>query len=571
MSSPPETWREISIRARANRDSKIPPSWLLKNPTTYSHLSDVTSVPRSCGLLTPLELDITESYTAPALVSAISEKKFTAVEVATAFCKRAAIAQQLVNCLTEIFFDEAIERARYLDKYLEENGKPIGPLHGLPISLKDCFSLPSHPSSVGFSLRAFLPDTTPATLPTLLLSSGAVLYVKTTTPQGQLSLDTHSYLWGRTLNPHSRFLTAGGSSGGEAALVAMRGSLLGIGTDMGGSIRIPALCCGLFGFKPTSTMMPKEGTETCELPGGRAAGLPVSVGPIAATAEECKWFMKIMEGREPWRVDAGVVPWRLQIPVKRQLKVGVLKSNGVTGLLPPYQSVMEEVEAALCSAGHQVIPITIPEYPKAFATAVGFMTLLGNRHVYNLLEAAGREPLSPWLKDRMKPKGPKERGLEEMVRLSHDKQQVEQKMLKELWDWEGRSETKDSQEVVGGVDIILCPVAGHPTPGHDNWAGVDWTAVWNLLDWPVGVVPVRKVRRGELEMELGGKSVGRQDDACRKLWDPEVRQVFEGAPMGVQVVGRKGMDGDVLEAMERVAEAVRNIPRTQERKRESKI
>jgi amidase len=132
MSSPsPETWREISTHARAIRDSKIPSSWLLKNLTTYSQQSDVTSVPRSCGLLTPLELEITESYTAPALVSAISEKKFTAVEITTAFCKRAAIAQQLVNCLTEIFFDEAIERARYLDKYLEENGKPVGPLHGV--------------------------------------------------------------------------------------------------------------------------------------------------------------------------------------------------------------------------------------------------------------------------------------------------------------------------------------------------------------------------------------------------------------------------------------------------------
>ncbi|KAI5814013.1 general amidase-like protein [Pyronema omphalodes] len=567
-SSPPKDWREISTQARAIRNSKIPSTWnLTKNRNSYTQQPDVTSIPRLCGLLTPRELEITESYTAPALVSAISEKKFTAVEVTTAFCKRAAIAQQLVNCLTEIFFDEAIERAEYLDKYLKENGKPLGPLHGLPISLKDCFSLPSHSSSVGFCARAFLPDTTLSTLPSLLLASGAILFVKTTTPQGQLSLDTHSYLWGRTLNPHSPLLTAGGSSGGEAALIAMRGSLLGIGTDMGGSIRIPALCCGLSGFKPTSTMLPKKGTETCEPHGQRSAGLPVSVGPIATTPAEVMWFMKVVEGMKPWESDAGVVPWSLQFPGKRQLRVGVLKSDGVTGMLPPYLEVIKEVEEALRNAGHQVVGVDIPDFPAAYATAVGFMTLPGNKHVYNLLDATGGEPLSPWMKDRMKPKGPKENGLEEFMRLKYEKQQVEQKIMEELWG-NGKGGLEMSKQE---VDVVICPIAGHPTPGHDDWTAVDWTGVWNLLDWPVGVVPVRKVRNRELEMELQGRSLGKQDDACRKLWDPSVRRIFEGAPMGVQIVGRKGMDGDVLEAMQKVAEAIRNIPFNQEIKRESKI
>jgi amidase len=87
-------------------------------------------------MLTPKEVDITENHDAVDLVKKMAAKELTAVEVSQAFCKRAAIAHQLTNCLTEVFFDKALERARYLDRYLEKEGKPIGPLHGMPISIK---------------------------------------------------------------------------------------------------------------------------------------------------------------------------------------------------------------------------------------------------------------------------------------------------------------------------------------------------------------------------------------------------------------------------------------------------
>lgn len=141
MSAPPiANWEQVTASKRASVAQKIPSEWRLPSSVTSqisenSYLS-VLDVPRSSGLLTEKELELTERYDATALVELMSAGTVKSVDVVTAFCKRAAIAHQTVNCLTEIMFDEAIARARQCDEYLAKEGKPIGPFHGLPISLK---------------------------------------------------------------------------------------------------------------------------------------------------------------------------------------------------------------------------------------------------------------------------------------------------------------------------------------------------------------------------------------------------------------------------------------------------
>ncbi|KAH7379676.1 amidase signature domain-containing protein [Cadophora sp. MPI-SDFR-AT-0126] len=126
----------------------------------------------------------TENYTAVKLLEHLASGKFTSVAVTTAFCKRAAIAQQLVSCLTEVFFEEALARAKYCDEYLAKEGKTLGPFHGLPISLKDSFNIKGISSTIGYtSFIAKGPDSTDSPLVSILLSKGAVLYVKTNIPQ----------------------------------------------------------------------------------------------------------------------------------------------------------------------------------------------------------------------------------------------------------------------------------------------------------------------------------------------------------------------------------------------------
>jgi amidase len=161
--SQPPHWTTISQRKRNEAYDRIPSEWRL--PTSYTDrvgehaVWNVLSVPRECGILSHMDIEITEKFDAVALVQAIATAKFTAEQVAIAFCKRAAIAQQLVGChptspyregclltsslhqtqcLTETFFDQAIARARELDAYFQETGKVKGPLHGLPVSLKVC-------------------------------------------------------------------------------------------------------------------------------------------------------------------------------------------------------------------------------------------------------------------------------------------------------------------------------------------------------------------------------------------------------------------------------------------------
>jgi len=155
--------------------------------------------------------------------------------------------------LTEILFPEALARAKFLDEHLEKTGQVIGPLHGLPISLKDCMITPPHPSSIG--MACYANEATKPGEETILVGIlsklGAVFYVKTTTPTAMMMMETTSNVWGETNGAYHSGTSSGGSSGGEGVLLAMRGSPLGVGTDIGGSIRIPSAFNGLYGLKPT--------------------------------------------------------------------------------------------------------------------------------------------------------------------------------------------------------------------------------------------------------------------------------------------------------------------------------
>ncbi|TGZ79867.1 amidase [Ascodesmis nigricans] len=545
----PQPWEEIGARKRHERDSKIPMDWTLDSGVPES-LRDVTHLPYSSGILSARELDITGNYTAQEIIEGTIKGKWTSVEVTVAFCKRAAIAHQATNCLTEIFFDEAISRARALDKYLNDNSKPLGLLHGLPISLKDCFDIKGYDTTLGFSARAFKPASKTSTLAKMLLDAGAILYVKTTTPQGQMSFDTHSYLFGRTFNPYNRALSAGGSSGGEAALIAMKGAIIGVAGDLGGSIRVPAANCGLYGIKPSAGRIPAKGAEGTGIPGSGGAGLAPAFGPIGRTLGDCRFFLDVMARLQPWTYDGAISPYSIRYPPRgKRLSIGVLRCDGVVMPHPPVLNVLDDIAERLRIAGHRVYEIAIPEFAKALSVTNGYLTVNGNEEVFDLL-AETEEPLSPWLAARMKRKGG--RGLKDLYGLNHKKQQLEQVFLERLW--EGSDESQR-------LDAILSPVAGHATPPHDAWRSQSYTSVWNLLDYPAGVIPVRTVNELELAEDVAGDPLGPLDKLNRKLWDSDKRVSFIGAPIALQVIGRKQQEADLFTAMQIVDGVVKNRPK----------
>jgi hypothetical protein len=175
-----EPWKEISARKKADQASRIPKEWLLaEHSRPQANTNNLLDVPRRCGVLSQDEIRLTEDYDATSLLELLNAGKLKSKDVTTAFCKRAAIAHQVTNCLTEIFFDEGIKRAEYLDQQFEKRGGPTGPLHGLPISLKDTFKVNGQDASIGFASFAFKPSTEESKLVTLLLNAGAVFYCKT--------------------------------------------------------------------------------------------------------------------------------------------------------------------------------------------------------------------------------------------------------------------------------------------------------------------------------------------------------------------------------------------------------
>lgn len=180
--STPAPWRKVSARKNTHREAVLDqwPEWRLDQEVPNSVL-DVSSLPTSC--LTAREREIVHSD-ATALVEALRERQYTAIEVTEAFCHAAAIAQGLTNCLTEVFFDVALDRAADLDRHIADTGEVVGPLHGLPVSIKDHILVKGQDTASGYIDWAYRKiATVDAVAVDILRKAGAVLFVKTANPQ----------------------------------------------------------------------------------------------------------------------------------------------------------------------------------------------------------------------------------------------------------------------------------------------------------------------------------------------------------------------------------------------------
>ncbi|KAI9789856.1 MAG: hypothetical protein M1835_001407 [Candelina submexicana] len=543
-------WQTIAARKQEERNSRIPKEWRLQG-LPGDDVVNVRDVPRTCGLLDPTELEITESYDATSLAQAIADGRMKSVDVATAFCKRAAIAQQVTNCLTEIFFTEALARAEQLDAYLSRMGHTLGPLHGVPVSLKDSLRISGYDTSIGLAALTFAPSTETALLVQILLNAGAVLYVKTNVPQTLMSLDSVNNVFGRTLNPYNRMLTAGGSSGGEGALIAMKGSVLGVGTDVGGSIRIPAMCNTIYGLKPSAQRVPYVGIEGGRKPGMETLALSASAGPLARSLRDVELFMKVVAEGRPWERDPNIIPWRwqdLNHGFRSELKplIGVVRTDGLIEPLPPVKKVLKEVVQALEAQGVETVELDVPMFKKCQSLATGFFSIDGANDIFDLLEEGG-EPLVAWLEPRLKRKHPKT--MQEVKDLHARRTELETEFLKIWKDCKGRR-----------IDAFICPVAPHPVPPIDRWNGVSYTSSFVLLDYPAGTIPVRLMEEGDLEGELEGEALSSWDKVNRELWTGQSlnRAIYLESPLSVQVVAPKLQERRLYQAMQVVENAIRS-------------
>ncbi|GME34954.1 hypothetical protein M1821_007645 [Neofusicoccum parvum] len=470
--------------------------------------------------------EITSNYDATALLEKIREGEFSAKDVTVAFCKRAAISQQLTNCLTEIFFEAAIARAELLDEERRMHPeKPFRPFHGLPISLKDSFQIPGLDATVGIACFAYDPAEEYSALPALLLDLGAVLYCKTNIPQTMMTADSDNNVFGRTLNPHNTALTAGGSSGGEGALVALRGSVLGVGTDVAGRIRIPSLCCGIYGFKGSVGIVPYGGQRSASVPG--MTGIVATAGPMASSFRDCRYFMEAIMQAGTWRYDSTSLslPWKnLRLPAHHELKIGVADDDGLYTPHPAVRRVMEHCVARLKLAGATLTPVRLPGVSDCVESAWRYFSLAGSQHTRDMFSLTG-EPVVPSLKLT---------GLLEMPKQNID----DLFALNVLRAKSARQYHKLFIEA--DVQAILMPPAPHTAVPHDTWKTASYTALWNYLDYPACVIPIDKVRASDVVDSLINAKYGTADEENYRLYTgPEE---YIGAPACIQLVGFKHAD-----------------------------
>ncbi|KAJ5082714.1 hypothetical protein N7532_011757 [Penicillium argentinense] len=572
MASSQPQYVAIAERKQAELAAAIPAEWQLpahlipagmlspaesitEGPKQYGRVN-VMNIPRTCGILTAKELEITENYDVRGLVSAMTERKLKAEDVTRAFCKRAAVSHQLTRCLTEPLFDRALRRAQELDYTLRKTGQPVGPLHGLPVSMKDTFNIKGIDSSIGLSALAFKPALENADLVNLLQSLGAIVIAKTNIPQTLATLDSCNHLFGRTLNPLNRQWTAGGSTGGEGALVAMRGSMVGFGTDIGGSIRVPAMCQGIYGFKPSNGRVPYGGQESGQLPGkGRISLQPVA-GPLARSVADLGAVMGEIVPRAELFGEDGIpgfwpAPYGLSLATPRNFTIGILKTDGLVTPLPPVARVLDEVACHLRrTPGVEVVDIPLPPaLPKCQGLAGRLMGVDDGSSMLDKIENMG-ESLIPWLQGRMK-RG-KDLSIEQLAQLQAQRAEIEKEMLK-MW-------TLHSSNKARRVDAIICPVAPHPVPQMDRYNAVGYTSTFVLLDYPAGTVPVRPFVESDLELgrNMDAPVLGSWDKANRQLWNEKTvdRRVYLDSPLSVQVVTPKQHDYQLFQAMEIVDRAV---------------
>ncbi|KAJ5277349.1 hypothetical protein N7524_003502 [Penicillium chrysogenum] len=551
------------LKGEAKRQSilnAIPEKWRLESPVPpATELRDVTG-DYIRQYLTEHEITITETD-AVDIVAQTSTGRWSALEVTEAFCHRAALAHQLVNCLHEVFFEAAIQDAKQQDEYFAKHKTPIGPLHGLPVSLKDQFHVKGVETTMGYVgwINTFQGQqndprsgTEESELVRALRNLGAVLYCKTSVPATLMVGETMNNIIRHTWNPKNRLLSSGGSSGGEGALIALRGSPAGFGTDIGGSVRIPAGFNSLYGIRPSAGRIPYQGAANSL--DGQGSILSV-IGPIAPSARSLTFLFKAVLSQEPWLHDplALELPWRDEVVRETRafiakgragsstLAFGIMKYDGMALVHPPIARGLRIVEKMLRRLGHRVVEWTPPSRSIANELLGKIFNMDGGADVKYHLGLSG-EPQATEIVCN-------ENGIQmtasEIAALNVAKREY-QKQYMDYWH--------STAEVTGTgrpVDALFCPLAPHAAVIPGEFKSVGYTGFVNVLDYTSLAIPVTFADKN-IDVRSANESV---DDSEHIQWDYDA-EAYDGAPVGVQLVGRRLQEEKMLTLAEYFGEEI---------------
>ena len=423
------------------------------------------------------------------LAQAIRDKRVSSVEVVEACLQRIDEVNPKLNAVVQLTAGSALEQARAADAALA-HGEINGPLHGVPMTIKDSFDTAGVISTAGTLGRAnFVPDQD-ATVVARVKAAGAILMGKTNTSELTLSFDPDNLVYGRTNNPYDLTRTPGGSSGGAAAIIASGGSPFDIGSDYGGSIRLPAHFSGVAGIKPTSGRVPRTGHIIPYAAG--ATDAYQQVGPLARKVADLNLLMSIIAG--PDFRDPAIVPMPWSDPNTvdlKSLRVSFHTDNGAATPTPETIQTVQAVAHALQSHVASVEEKRPPGIENTWAIWESVARVAGGQAYLSVIERAGTQQISPNVQYITEmPTIPSDEFEKRIVALDHFRSQ----MLSFMADY----------------DLIVCPANANPAIKNGTYyqhrPGYSYTATYNVTGWP-GVV----VRAGTSP---------------------------EGMPIGVQIIAR---------------------------------
>lgn len=433
--------------------------------------------------------DLTRA-TAKELAALIRQKDASALEVVDACLARIAQVNPKLNAVVALVAENARTKARAADQALTR-GEAVGPLHGVPMTIKDSLDTASVVTTAGtWGRKSFVPKED-ATVVKRLKEAGAILLGKTNTPEVTWAFETDNPVYGRTNNPWNVNLSPGGSSGGAGAIVAAGGVPFDIGSDTGGSIRVPSHFCGVTGIKPTSGRTPRTG-HIISAEGHLQAF--TQLGPIARSVDDLALILGLISG--PDFRDATVVPFPLgdsrQVSIKG-LRVAIHTDNGARTPHPEVVKAVVDTAKSLESAGVRIEA----QRPKALDDVLTMDDDLyradGAAALQRLLANAGTTAPGPDVLAALK-RQPMTSG--------------ELTAAIERWDaWRGRM-----LQFLADFDAILCPPCAFVELPHgtsalaDANAAFSYTFAYNMTGWPAAVVRAGTSSSG---LPIGVQIIGR--------------------------------------------------------------
>jgi amidase len=429
----------------------------------------------------------------------IRSKNVSPVEIVKLHLKRIETLHPKLNAFVHLDAAGAREQARAAESSILR-GEPLGPLHGVPLTIKSCIDVAGWPCPAGSLLRKDYVPKQDAPLVSRLKAAGAILLGNTNTPEFLMAYETDNLLTGKTSNPWSLTHSAGGSSGGEAAAIAAGCSAGGVGSDGGGSIRVPAHFCGICGLKPTPGRVPATGHFP---PGAGAFSWIGVVGPMARTIADVRQLFNIMTGPDPGDALSAPVPRRSYAEKElRGLRVGILESDALGQATPETHAAVKRAAHHLSEQGFIVEPFRLSGLNRAlqlwwrfFGSVIGHLI----RHSIKDHEAH----ISPILREYLSfacANGPLT--LEQFMKACADRDLLRADLLRQMHD----------------VPILISPVSsgaafrhggGNYSPGTGYLDTMRYSQWLNLTGFPGASVPVSHSNEG---LPIGVQVIGRPFD-----------------------------------------------------------